>query len=399
MGASAEVDAVTCRFCQGSEGEVVLDMGRQPACDYFPPADDAATDPTYPLRLWLCGRCGLAQLAEDPTVPDEPRGVEPLALVRQAEQAVAGVAAAGLLPDGGTVVEYGSPHGGSWLGLLADRGVAERDDGTPVDVVVDCFGLMHDADQAEALAQRVGELADDGVLLVQYHSMAAVLQHRQWNAVRHGHPVYLSTPALVGMLRTMGLETVAAWRFDLYGGTVLLAARRGGEPSRSVQQLIEDELAVGVGDPAALRELTRAADETARALQRWLIDARSAGRVVLGYGAASRAVPLLNHADIGPDLLSAVADASPPKQGRRFPGVGVPIIAPEEILARRPDEVVLFVPDMLDEIRQRFPEIERGGGRWVVLEPAPRVVDPLRSPPSASADPRLMAPAGKGIAR
>ena len=101
----------------------------------------------------------------------------------------------------------------------------------------------------------------------------------------------------------------------------------------------------------------------------------------------------------GPDLLSAVADASPPKQGRRFPGVGVPIIAPEEILARRPDEVVLFVPDMLDEIRQRFPEIERGGGRWVVLEPAPRVVDPLRSPPSASADPRLMAPAGKGIAR
>jgi hypothetical protein len=309
------------------------------------------------------------------------------------------VAAAGLLPNGGTVVEYGSPHGGSWLGLLADRGVAERDDGTPVDVVVDCFGLMHDADQAEALAQRVGELADDGVLLVQYHSMAAVLQHRQWNAVRHGHPVYLSTPALVGMLRTMGLETVAAWRFDLYGGTVLLAARRGGEPSRSVQQLIEDELAVGVGDPAALRELTRAADETARALQRWLIDARSAGRVVLGYGAASRAVPLLNHADIGPDLLSAVADASPPKQGRRFPGVGVPIIAPEEILARRPDEVVLFVPDMLDEIRQRFPEIERGGGRWVVLEPAPRVVDPLRSPPSASADPRLMAPAGKGIAR
>ncbi len=399
MGARAEVDAVTCRFCRGSEGDVVLDMGRQPACDYFPSAEDAGTDPTYPLRLWLCGRCGLAQLAEDPTVPDEPRGVEPLALVRQAEEAVAGVAAAGLLPDGGIVVEHGSPHGGSWLGLLADRGVAQRDDGTPVDVVVDCFGLMHDGDQAEALAQRVGELADDGVLLVQYHSLAAVLQHRQWNSVRHGHPVYLSTPALVGMLRTAGLETVAGWRFDLYGGTVLLAARRGGEPGPSAKRLIEDELAIGVGDPAALRELARAAGETAHTLQRWLIDARSAGRVVLGYGAASRAVPLLNHADIGPELLPAVADASPPKQGRRFPGVGIPIIAPEEVLARRPDEVVLFVPDLLDEVRQRMPEVEQGGGSWVVLEPDPRIAEPATPTVAPSPGSDAMSAARKGTAR
>jgi len=396
MNASLGADVVTCRFCRSAEGDVVLDMGRQPACDHFPSIKDVATDPIYPLRLWLCGRCALAQLAEDPTVPDEPRAVEPLALVLQAEQAVAGVAAAGLLPEIGTVLEHGSPHGGSWLGLLADRGVRECEGGTLADVVVDSFGLMHDGDQAEALAQRAEELAPGGVLLVQYHCLAAILQHRQWNAVRHGHPVYLSTPVVVDMLRSVRLETVSAWRFDLYGGTVLLAARRGGERGPSVRRLIEDELAVGVADPAALRGLAQSADETAQALRQWLLDSRNAGRVVLGYGAASRAVPLLNHADIGPELLSAVADASPPKQGRRFPGVGIPIIAPDEILARRPDEVVLFVPDMLDEIRQRFPEVERGGGRWVVLEPAPRVVDPLRSPPSASADPSVMSRQGKG---
>lgn len=399
MNASSVADVVTCRFCRGTEGKVVLDMGRQPACDHFPPVEDVAIDPVYPLRLWLCGRCALAQLAEDPTVPDEPRAVEPLALVLQAEQAVAGVATAGLLPGTGTVLEHGSPHGGSWLGLLADRGIRERDDTTPADVVIDSFGLMHDGDQAEALALRAAELAPDGILLVQYHSLAAVLRHRQWNAVRHGHPVYLSTPAVVDMLRSVGLETVAAWRFDLYGGTVLLAARRGGAPGPGVRQLIDDELAAGVADPAALRGLARSADETAQALRRWLLDARGADRVVLGYGAASRAVPLLNHAGIGPDLLAAVADASPPKQGRRFPGVGVPIIAPDEILARRPDEIVLFVPDMLDEMRQRFPEIERGGGRWVVLEPAPRVVDPIGPPRSESADHGVVSPAGKGSAR
>ena len=83
---------------------MVLDLGDQPACDYFPLQDDPGPDPVYPLQMWLCAHCGLAQLLDDPTVPEEPRGTEPAALVAQAADAVARVAAAGLLPP-----ERGSP--------------------------------------------------------------------------------------------------------------------------------------------------------------------------------------------------------------------------------------------------------------------------------------------------
>jgi len=367
--------AMTCRFCRQTTGELVLDMGLQPACDHFPPASDHTDDPVFPVRLWLCGSCGLAQLVEDPTLPEEVRGVEPLALVEQARDAVARVAAAGLLPQGGMAVEYGSPHGGSWLQLLADRGMRTEGNG-PADVVLDCFGLMHESDVRAALQVRIGELAPDGVLLIQYHSLAAVVSHGQWNAVRHGHPVYLSTPAMVGIIESMGLITVTAWSFDLYGGTVLLAARRGGSPDESVQRLCSEEKAVGVGEPDVLRELQRCAVDTAAALRTWLTDARDRGRTVLGYGAASRAVPLLNHARIGPDLLAAVADASPPKHGRRIPGVGIPIVSPEELVAAAPDEIMLFVPDLLDEVRTRWPGLETGGATWVVAEPRPRAMKP-----------------------
>src|SRR6266571_5042172 len=109
-----------CRACRGHDGHIVLNLGNQPACDYFPTYDDSGPDPVYPLQMWLCARCGLAQLAADPTVPEEPRGAEPAALVAQAADAVGRAAAAGLLGAGKTVTEYGSPHGGSWLGLLAE---------------------------------------------------------------------------------------------------------------------------------------------------------------------------------------------------------------------------------------------------------------------------------------
>src|SRR5262249_58955596 len=105
-----------CRACRGLNGQIVLDLGEQPACDYFPAAAEPGPDPVHPLQMWLCERCGLAQLADDPTTPEEPRGKEPAALTAQAAEAVGAVAEAGLVRAGGRVREYGSPHGGAWLG-------------------------------------------------------------------------------------------------------------------------------------------------------------------------------------------------------------------------------------------------------------------------------------------
>lgn len=375
------MSAPRCRFCRGTDGEVVLDLGRQPACDHFPLATDPLADLGHPLRLWLCATCGLAQLAEDETTPEEPLGVEPQALVDQARDAVDRVERSGLLHRGACVVEYGSPHGGSWLDLLTARGLRVAVQDEPADLVLDCFGLMHARDQRAALEQRVARLTEDGVLLVQFHSLAAILQGAQWNAVRHGHFAYYSTPALLGMLDAAGLGATTAWRFDLYGGTVLLAACRAGRPGRSVLDLVHDETAVEVRSAQRVATLQQDATRTADALHAFLLEAKSAGRRVLGYGAASRTVVLLNRAAIGPDLLPAVADASPGKHDRRIPGAGIPVVAPEQLVAARPDLVLLFVPDLLDEVREMLPEVEAGGGRWVLLDPVPRVLEAGRLPP------------------
>ena len=88
----------------------------------------------------------------------------------------------------------------------------------------------------------------------------------------------------------------------------------------------------------------------------------------LGYGAASRAVALLNQAKLNCSLLPAVVDASPAKQGLRMPGTDIPVISPAELAAKRPEAVLVFVPDLLAEVRSAFPEVEAAGGRWIDAE-------------------------------
>jgi hypothetical protein len=347
-------------------------LGEQPASDYFPAQDDPGPDPVYPLQMWLCASCGLAQLLDDPTVPEEPRATEPAALVEQATDAVARVTAAGWLRPGMRVMEYGSPHGGSWLPLLAERGVSPVVDGGSADVVLDCFGLMHEADQAAALAERADRVAPGGSLLVQYHSLATILRLGQWNSLRHGHYAYYSTAALTAMLATVGFAAQAAWHFDLYGGTVLLSAtRRTDDVTRvdeSVDALLDDEAKLEVRAAGGFRDLQRNVARNAAAVHDWLSAEHAAGATVAGYGAASRAVALLCHAGVNSTLLPVVADASAAKQGRRMPGTDIPVISPQQLIVAGPHRVLLFLPDLLNEVRTRIPEVEAAGGRWVTAE-------------------------------
>ncbi|MGW6729106.1 class I SAM-dependent methyltransferase [Nocardia sp. NPDC055029] len=354
-----------CRGCGNSALTTVLDLGTVPAADHFPP-HDSPVDPAetgHPLRMDQCVGCGLAQLADDDTVTAEPRGIEPQALRDQAAAAVRLVHAAGLL-HGSTVAEFGSPHGGTWLPLLTEHGFTEQTEGA-AEVVLDCFGIMHEPDQRAAFAARAAATAPDGVLLVQYHSLAAIVGQGQWNALRHGHFAYYSLATLQALLRAAGMSVVTAWEFELYGGTVLLAARHGEHAADpAVERVSAAEAQVLEGSTPALQQVV---DKHVHALREWLEIAAAQGTRVYAYGAASRAVALLSMAGARRGLLAGVADASPAKQGCRMPGTDVPIISPAALVAADPGAVLLTLPDLLTEVRSLLPELE---GRWFVDDPA-----------------------------
>ena len=156
-------------------------------------------------------------------------------------------------------MEYPSPHGGTWLDGLAPHGFTAVPVGGQADVVVDgCFGLMHDADQRAALRTRVGAVAPGGTLVLLFHSLAAIMDGGQWNALRLGHFAYYSTPGMVGMLAELGMTVTSAHRFPLYGGTVVLTASRDAAPDQdALPELLAAEQATGVLYAAAVGALGR----------------------------------------------------------------------------------------------------------------------------------------------
>lgn len=362
-----------CRCCGSQAVETVLDLGRQPSWDHMPPADAPLPDPLHPLRMGFCRDCHLAQLIEDVDGIEEIPAVESVAMLNQAERTLARVSELGLLAPGVTVAEFPSPHSAPWMPQLVRQGLVEQPDG-PARLVIDVYGLLHEPDQDAALRRRIDVLAPDGTLVLQFRSLATTLRERQWTDLRHGHQAYWSLPALDRVLRRFGLGVHRAWWYPFDAGTVVAAATRNPEPDPETQDLLRKEVATGVIDPERLRDLQRAASSADR-LREWLERERAEGRRVAGYGAASRAVPLIYRAGLDASLLAAIGDASPARHGRRMPGTDIPIISPDELVAMRPDRVVVFIPDLIAEVRAALPSIEDNRGRWVVVDPEPRLVE------------------------
>jgi hypothetical protein len=185
---------------------------------------------------------------------------------------------------------------------------------------------------------------------------------------------------LVRMAAEFGLTAVSASEYRLYGGTILLAlAKQGsrwGGQAESVTNLMDREIAEGVLQPTVVASLHESLTSSAAALSTYLADATSRSETVAGYSAASRTSALLQRSHVSVQDLVAIADAAPGLHGRAMPGSRIPIVSPAELVERRPDKVLLFVPDLLHEVRRALPEIELSGGRWVVLDPMPHEIAP-----------------------
>jgi hypothetical protein len=146
------------------------------------------------------------------------------------------------------------------------------------------------------------------------------------------------------------------------------------ERDPSVGDLMAEENTAGVADVVRFQSFGRHVAESAAALRHWLRDARDRGQRVVGYGAPSRAVTLLCTAHIGSDLLPFTADLSLEKHGRRMPGCGIPIVSPDELLAARPDVVLVLVWDLLDEVTRQLRAIRSWGGGFAIPLPFPHEV-------------------------
>ena len=407
--------AFTCRSCGGGQAELVLSLGTTPLANSLPTAEQLAqSEASYPLEVARCPQCSLVQLTE--LVSPEQLFREYAyfssfsdALVRHAEVIATRLIAERRLSADSLVVEVASNdgyllqhyhrQGVPVLGIepalniasvARERGLATiseffgeelagrlRDEGRRADVIHANNVLAHVPDLPGVVRGFATLLKDDGVAVIEVPYLKDLLDHCEFDTIYHEHICYFSLTALDRLFRRNGLTIVQVERLPIHGGSLRLHARRAGTapaPDQSVVELLAAEQAWGVDTAEPYRQFANDVAKLKSDLLELTARLKREGKRIAAYGAAAKGSTLLNYAGLGTDVIDFVVDRNTYKQGRFLPGVHVPILAPELLLERQPDYVLLLTWNFADEILRQQQAYRDRGGKFIVPIPDVTVV-------------------------
>ena len=418
---------MTCRLCGSDRLRSVLDLGATPPCELFLTAEGLdAPEPTFPLNLRLCEACLLLQIPalilpeetfvdyayyasfSDSWVEHARRyvdtAVERLGL--DADSRVVEVAS-----NDGYLLQHVVERGISCLGIepsvnvgeaarergvptltsFLDEPVAEkvRAEHGPADLVAANNVYAHIPDLLGFTRALRTLMADDGWLTIEVHHALNLVTLGQFDTVYHEHFQYYTVLSITRALATAGLTVVDVELLASHGGSIRVWAQpeeSAGEPTAAVAEALAAEQAAGLHEVEGYLDLEPRAQQVRQDLLRFLLDAKAAGRRVVGYGAPGKGNTLLNYCGIRSDLLEYSVDRNPYKHGRFTPGTRIPIHAPERIEADRPDVVLVLPWNLETEIAKQLAFIGQWGGELV--SPLPDVhtvpLGPVPSPVEVS---------------
>ena len=381
-----------CRHCGSPLQHPVIDLGHQPPSNaYLSPAQLALPEITYPLQVFVCSRCWLVQLpahaaAEELFTADYAyfsstssswcahaerfvaAAVERLALGPQS-------LVVELASNDGYLLQYVQQRGIACLGIEPTHATAEaaraKDITTierffgvalaaelePADLVVANNVLAHVPDINDFVAGIARLLKPTGRASIEFPHLLRLLAGNQFDTIYHEHYSYLSLGAVARIAAAAGLAVEDVVELPTHGGSlrVWLAHQGTAEPTAAVDAVLAAEAAEGLETLEAYAGFQQRAEGAKHGLLEFLLQAKRQGRRVLGYGAAAKGNTLLNYAGIRADLLPAVADRAPSKQGKLLPGSHIPVISPEQLASQKPDALLVLPWNLIEELRQQQP--------------------------------------------
>ena len=402
-----------CRFCQANLDHAFVDLGMSPLANaYLSPGQLSRMEPFFPLRVFVCDHCFLVQLEEF----ESPEGIfsdyayfsSYSTTWLQHAQAYAEMATRrfglgrqswvvevasndgyllrnftrqdipvlGIEPAANVAaaaIEEGIPTRVEFFGAATARALSAE--GMRADLMVANNVLAHVPNLNDFVAGFRVLLAPHGVATLELPHLMRLMADNQFDTIYHEHFSYFSFLTVERVFARHGLVLFDVEELPTHGGSLRIYARHGADDSKPVTERVQElrwrEEAVGFNRLNHYLGFAGQVEETKRGLLTFLIEAKRAGKTIVGYGAPAKGNTLLNYCGIRADFLDYTVDLSPHKQNHFLPGTRIPIHAPERIRETRPDYVLILPWNLKDEIMTRMAHVREWGGRFVV--PIPEV--------------------------
>jgi len=400
-----------CRHCKSELEIEFLDLGNAPPSNAYLHAEDLRkSEVTYPLRVLACTNCWLVQ-TEDYTDADELFSADyayfsstSKGWLKHAASYCGMITNRLKLDKNSFVVELASNDGYllknfvaagvPCLGIEPTKSTAKAaktigvpvrqeffkatvghrmaDAGEQADLVIGNNVYAHVPDINDFTKGVAALLKPNGVVTFEFPHLMQLIAQTQFDTVYHEHFSYLSLCAVKSVFAAAGLRVFDVEELPTHGGSLRVYGCRieaVHTVTDAVDSILQAEVKAGLQLVETYTLFQAKADQVKDGLVQFLLNVKSDGKTVGGYGAAAKGNTLLNYAGIRPDLLPFVCDAADAKIGRYLPASHIPVLHPSALRDRRPDYLVILPWNIAPEVMKQNEDLAALGTKFVVAVP------------------------------
>jgi hypothetical protein len=405
-----------CRHCSHSLTHQIADLGFAPPSNaYLTSAQLHAPEVTFPLRVLICDVCWLAQ-TEDFTAEDEVFSEEyayfsstSSSWVQHAKSycamiqdklglghesfvveiaandgyllrnfVAAGIPCLGVEPTESTALaaeKIGVPIWRRFFGEETARSLVEK--WRKADLICGNNVYAHVPDINSFSRGLAVALAEGGTITLEFPNLMSLMQDFQFDTIYHEHFSYLSLTSARRIFESCSLRIFDLERLPTHGGSYRIYGCHHTDPRPDqpiIQAVLDEEEMFGLSNLDFYADFQRKIEKIKDDFLQFLLEKKREGKTVAAYGAAAKGNTFMNFAGIRSDLIAFVADAAPSKQGKWMPGNHLAIVPPADLIAYRPDYVVIFPWNIAAEIVQQQAALRDQGSKFVIAIPEVKVL-------------------------
>jgi hypothetical protein len=404
----------TCRVCEGHDLELILSLKPSPIGDAYVPSDKVnITQPSYPIDLYMCKSCGLAQLI-DVINPDILYGeyiyvtASSTGLAEHFQDyANSVIDRCGAKPESlvvdigsndGTLLRHFQQCGMSVLGVEPATHIAAQATASGIKSIdkfftpdlalkmVEEYGhakiitannVFANIDDLLSWVNAIDQLlAEDGMFVFESYYLADLVQNMVFDFIYHEHLSAFSVKPMHILFQGVGLELVAVERVSTKGGSLRYFVQRQGGPLKkdgTVDEMLEHEKNMGLYHKETFMAFADKVNDLKVQTKKFLVKAKNEGKSIAGFGASITGTTLIYHFEIG-DCLGYLIDDNPAKQGRFSPGLHLPVLSSLTMHERKPDYVLILAWRFAETIISRNQVYLDAGGTFLIPVPEFKIV-------------------------
>lgn len=409
---------MNCRFCKATLEHVFIDLLNSPASNSFI-STEQLNEPEvfYPLKVYTCDNCFLVQVDEykksDAIFNSDylyfsSYSVSWLAHAKAYTQKMIPQfkldeksLVVELASNDGYLLQYFKESNIPVLGIEPTANTAAVAMSKGIETIVDFFGvrlatdlvakgrkadlllgnnvLAHVPDIVDFVAGMKILLKENGVITMEFPHLMQLVDNNQFDTIYHEHFSYLSFGTVSKIFEEAGLKMFDVEELSTHGGSLRIYATHINnnfrDISSNVSALLNKENMKGMNGLKYYDDFQKKAFDVKLQLLEFLIEAKKAGKKVVGYGAAAKGNTLMNFCGIKNDLIDFVVDANPNKQNKFLPASHIPVKTEGDLKKHQPDFILILPWNLKSEITNQLDYIKDWGGKFVVPIPALEITE------------------------